>query len=81
MHGFHILGTEANIPEAGGGAWFVWILIAVGIVALWLMIGNTRKKAYKDYWARKRAEEERRLNDPDMKRPENGPQEEQSPGD
>jgi hypothetical protein len=70
MQALRILATEANLPEAGGGAWIVWVLIAVAIVALWLMIRNTRKKAYKDYWDRKRAEEERRLNDPDMKKPE-----------
>lgn len=70
MHVVHIVATEANLPEAGGGAWITWVLIAAGIVALWLMIRNTRKKAYKDYWNRKRAEEERRLNDPDMKHPE-----------
>ena len=70
MHVVHIVATEANLPEGGGGAWITWILIAAGIVALWLMIRNTRKKAYKDYWNRKRTEEERRLNDPDMKHPE-----------
>jgi hypothetical protein len=70
MNEVHILAAEANLPTAGGGAWIVWVLIAVGIVALWLMIRNTRKKAYKDYWNRKRAEEERRLNDPDRKKPE-----------
>jgi hypothetical protein len=70
MQALRILATEANLPEAGGGAWIVWVLIAVAIVALWLMIRNTRKRAYKDYWDRKRADEERRLNDPDMKKPE-----------
>jgi hypothetical protein len=52
MNEVHILAAEANLPTAGGGAWIVWVLIAVGIVALWLMIRNTRKKAYKDYWNR-----------------------------
>lgn len=41
-----------------------------GIVALWLMIRNTRNKAYRDYWERKRRGEARRLNGPDMARPE-----------
>lgn len=71
MHVLQIFAAEANLPEAGGGAWIVWVLLAVGIIALWLMIRNTRKKAYKDYWDRKQAEEERRLNDPDMKKPDN----------
>lgn len=70
MHVLQIFAAEANLPEAGGGAWIVWVLLAVGIIALWLMIRNTRKKAYKDYWDRKQAEEERRLNDPDMKKPD-----------
>ncbi len=70
MHVFEILATEANLPEAGGGAWVVWLLLAAGIVALWLLIRNTRRKAYKDYWDRKQAEEDRRANDPDMKKPQ-----------
>ncbi len=74
MHGVQniaisILGAEANLPDGSGGEWVVWVLMAAAIVALWLMIRNTRKKAYRDYWDRKRQEDERRRNDPDMKDP------------
>lgn len=66
---FHqILAGGFDVPESSGsGEWVVWILLAVGIVALWLLIRNTRKKAYRDFFERQKAEEERRKNDPDMK--------------
>lgn len=65
-----VLAQELNVPESsGGGEWVVWVLLAVGIVALYLMIKNTKKKAYQDYWDRRKAEEQRRLDDPDMAPP------------
>jgi hypothetical protein len=75
MHGVQniatsILGAETNLPDGSGGEWVVWVLMAGAIVALWLLIRNTRKRAYRDYWDRKRAEDERRRNDPDMKNPD-----------
>ena len=60
----------ANLPDSGGGEIFIWLLLGGGIVALWLVIRNTRKKAYRDYWDRKRRDEARRLSDPDMAKPE-----------
>jgi hypothetical protein len=65
-----LFAQTTNLPEGGGGAVFTWLLLAGGIVALWLMIRNTRKKAYRDYWERKQRDEARRLNDPDMAKPE-----------
>jgi predicted LPLAT superfamily acyltransferase len=67
-----LLAQTTNLPEGGGGEVFTWLLLAGGIVALWLMIRNTRKKAYRDYWERKQRDEARRLNDPDMAKPESG---------
>jgi predicted LPLAT superfamily acyltransferase len=67
-----LFAQTTNLPEGGGGAVFTWLLLAGGIVALWLMIRNTRKKAYRDYWERKQRDEARRLNDPDMAKPESG---------
>jgi predicted LPLAT superfamily acyltransferase len=72
VHDALLFAQTTNLPEGGGGEVFTWLLLAGGIVALWLMIRNTRKKAYRDYWERKQRDEARRLNDPDMAKPEAG---------
>jgi len=64
-----ILAQGFQLPESGG-EWFIWIAIATVIVGLWLLIRSTRQKAYRDYWERQRRAKERRLNDPDMAKPE-----------
>jgi len=70
MHAAQILAQELSTPDSSGsGEWIVWIGLAIGIVLLWLLIRNTRMKAYRDYWDRRKAEEQRRLNDPDMAQP------------
>lgn len=62
-----MLAQVVDLPEgSGSGEWIVWILLATGIVALWLMIRNTRTKAYRDYWEKRKNDEQRRLDDPDM---------------
>jgi hypothetical protein len=72
MHDVLLFAQTTNVSEGGGGNVFTWLLLAGGIVALWLMIRNTRKKAYRDDWERKQREEARRLNDPDLAEPETG---------
>ena len=56
-----------SLPEAGGGEIVVWLLLAAGIVGLFLVINRTRKRSYKSYMSRAEREAELRRNDPDMK--------------
>lgn len=63
-----VLAQETStIPDAGGGAILVWLLIAAGIVALYVVISRTRKRSYRDYMSRADREEELKRNDPDMR--------------
>lgn len=63
-----LLAQETStIPQAGGGAILVWVLLGAGIVALWVFINRTRKRSYEDYMSRAEREEEMKRNDPDMK--------------
>ena len=59
-----------SLPEAGGGEIVVWLLLAAGIVGLFLIINRTRKRSYQSYMGRARREAELRANDPDMKKGE-----------
>jgi hypothetical protein len=65
-----IVAQVADLPEAGGGGWFYWLIGAGVILGLWFLIARTRRKSYRAYWERKRREEEMRANDPDMARPD-----------
>ena len=47
-----------------------WLIGAGVILGLYLVIRRTRKRAYDDYWDRRKRAEEQRLNDPDMAKPE-----------
>ncbi len=63
-----LLAQETStIPEAGGGAILVWLLLALGIVGLYVLISRTRKRSYKDYVSRADREAELKANDPDMR--------------
>ncbi len=64
-----IVAQEANLPTGGVGQAVFWILGAAVILGLWYIVHRTRKRSYNEYWERRRAEEQRRLNDPDMARP------------
>jgi heme exporter protein D len=59
--------TELNLPEAGGGEIIVWVILAVVIVALYVIITRTRKRSYRSYMDREQREAEMRANDPDMR--------------
>lgn len=61
---------SADLPESGSAGTFTFLLIAGGTVALWFMIRNTRRKAHRHFMDRERREEEERLNDPDLAKPE-----------
>ena len=57
----------STIPEAGGGAIFVWLLLGAGIIGLYVVISRTRKRSYREYMSRAQREEELKANDPDMR--------------
>ena len=60
--------VSLNLPDSGGEA-FVWLIIAAVIIGRYVVIKRTRAKAYQAYWARRRADEQRRRDDPDMRDP------------
>lgn len=63
-----LLAQETStIPEAGGGAILLWVVLAAGIVGLYVLITRTRKRSYRDYMSRAEREAEMKANDPDMK--------------
>lgn len=65
-----LLAQETStIPEAGGGAIFVWLLLGAGIVGLYVVINRTRKRSYREYMSRAQREQEMKSNDPDMRDP------------
>ena len=64
-----LLAQETStIPDAGGGAIFVWLLLGAGIIGLYLVINRTRKRSYRDYLSRSDREAEMKANDPDMRK-------------
>jgi hypothetical protein len=66
-----LLAQETStIPEAGGGAILLWVILAAGIVGLYVLITRTRKRSYRDYMSRAEREAEMKANDPDMKQTE-----------
>ena len=71
MHDILLFAQEAtDLPESGGAGFFTILLLAGGTIALWLMIRNTRNKANRHFTDRQQREEDERLNDPDLARPE-----------
>jgi len=62
--------TELNLPEAGGGEIFIWVILAAVIVGLYLIITRTRKRSFRSYMDREQREADQRANDPDMKNPD-----------
>jgi hypothetical protein len=61
-----IVAQIVDLPESGGGGVVFWLVGAAVIVGLWILISRTRRRSYDDYWARRRRDEIRRINDPDM---------------
>ncbi len=59
--------SDSIIPE-DTSARVVWAVLAVIILGLYLLMKASRKKATKEYWDRRKAEEERIANDPDMRK-------------
>jgi len=59
-----------SLPEAGGGEIVVWLILAAGIVGLFLIINRTRKRSYRSYMDRAQSEADLKASDPDMKKEE-----------
>lgn len=59
--------SSSILPEEAS-ARLLWTVIGVVILGLYFLMKSARKKATAEYWARRRAEEERVANDPDMRR-------------
>ncbi len=47
------------LPEDGGSA-LVWVIFVGLIVALYLVVSRTRRRAEQEFWERKRKEREQR---------------------
>lgn len=58
------------IPEEGGGAVVMWVILAAGIVGLYVVISRTRKRSYRTYMTRSEREAAIKANDPDLKKPD-----------
>jgi hypothetical protein len=59
--------NDTIIPE-DASARIVWAVLAVVILGLYFFMKASRKKATDEYWARRKADEERIANDPDMRK-------------
>jgi hypothetical protein len=62
-----ITAADSIIPE-DTSARIVWAVVAVVILGLYYLMKRARKNAARTYWERRRAEEERIANDPDMRK-------------
>jgi hypothetical protein len=63
--------AESILPEETS-ARVVWAVIAIVILGLYVLMKRARKNAAQDYWDRRKAEEDRIANDPDMRKPDDG---------
>ena len=59
--------SESIIPD-GGSELVVWLAVAAVILGLYFFMKSARKKAAAEYWERRRSEQERIANDPDMRK-------------
>ncbi len=66
--------TEINLTTSAGdeliATIIAWLLLAGGIIGLFLIINRTRKRSYRHYMDRAQREAEMKANDPDMKQPD-----------
>ena len=59
--------SDAILPEETS-ARVLWVIIAAVILGLYFLSKAARRKASEEYWNRRKAEEERIANDPDMRK-------------
>lgn len=62
-----ILLSDTIIPEETSSR-IVWAVVALVLLGLYQLTKRARKKATRAYWERRKAEEERIANDPDMRK-------------
>lgn len=61
---------EGFFEDCGTGCILVFAAVGAVLIGLGMLISRTKRRAEETYWRRRRAEEEHRLNDPDMARPD-----------
>lgn len=59
--------SSSILPEETS-ARVLWAVIGLVILGLYFLMKSARKKAAAEYWARRKVEEERIANDPDMRK-------------
>lgn len=59
--------SDSILPDETS-ARVVWLVVAAVILGLYFLMKTARKKATREYWDRRKAEEERIANDPDMRK-------------
>ena len=59
--------SDSIIPEETS-ARIVWVVIGAVILGLYFLMKSSRKKATQEYWDRRKADEDRIANDPDMRK-------------
>ena len=59
--------SDAILPDETS-ARILWAVIAAVILGLYFLTKAARRKASQEYWDRRKAEEERIANDPDMRK-------------
>jgi hypothetical protein len=59
--------SDSILPE-DTPARVVWAVVALVILGLYFVMKRARKSAIEEYWRRRKAEEERIANDPDMRK-------------
>lgn len=62
-----IILSDTIVPEDTSSR-IVWVIVALVILGLYYLMKRARKNATRAYWERRRAEEERIANDPDMRK-------------
>ncbi|MCP4309173.1 MAG: hypothetical protein GY926_14185 [bacterium] len=59
--------SDSILPEETS-ARVLWAVIGLVILGLYFLMKSARKKAAAEYWERRKADEERIANDPDMRK-------------
>jgi type VI protein secretion system component VasK len=65
---YPLIGLSDTIVPEDTSARIIWAVVAVVILVLYYLMKRARKNATREYWERRKAEEERIANDPDMRK-------------
>lgn len=63
-----VFTDSSSILPGETSARVLWAIIAAVILGLYYLMKSARRKAADEYWARRRTDEERIANDPDMRK-------------